>query len=838
MKAFKHLNIRNKLLFSCLLIGLIPFAILAFVAVYKASHSLSEQSYHQLEAVRGIKASQIKNFLAISRRDTEGLAALVHTLQDSGTLSGVIKSKGVDHKSLFAKYHDSYGYYDLFLIEPNGLVAYSIMKEADYKTNLMTGPYKDSSLGVLFRQILDTGQYALMDIQPYAPSNNVPAGFTGAPVYDDAGQLQYIVALQISLAPINAIMNLREGMGNSGESYLVGPDLLLRSDTFLDPENHSVVSSFANPEMGSVNTAAAKAALAGETASKLVADYKGDTVLSAYTQIKVDGINWALLVDIHESEAFSAVTSLEIWILVIGLLGLFCITYIAWRISDSITLPVINLAQTIRKVEQNGDYSARLEVLSNDEIGSASNDVNQLLQAIQDALTETKKVVKKMAAGDFSGRVNMDLRGDLADLKLAINSSAEQTQSSIATLTLLMQRLSNGSFDSEVNEKLSGDYLHMVEATQNAMRNIGNAIREVNDAMSSMANGDFEQRIETELPGQLNKLKQDLNHSLESIKNATSEVLTVAELQSQGNLVTTIDGNYLGRFGELKAAINHGQQSISSLVNEVRISASDVAHSTQEISTGNNDLSERTQSQASAIEETSVTIEQISRAIQMTAENADKADKLASQAKLITGQGTQVMEKAIGAMSEIQQSSNKINEITGLIDSIAFQTNLLALNAAVEAARAGDQGRGFAVVASEVRGLSQKSANAAQEIKALIKDTVDLIDDGTQQVNLSSDAFTKVADSIDEVTQLTQQITNASQEQATGISQANLAVTSIDKMTQQNAALVEEMSASAESVHDQAKGLDQMMQRFVTFTEEEQTSMDRPEMKPEAEVLN
>ncbi|WP_432471000.1 methyl-accepting chemotaxis protein [Amphritea sp. HPY] len=820
MKSFNNLKISRKLLISCLLIGLVPFVILASISGYIASHSLEKQSYHQLESVRGIKARQIENFLAISRRDTEGLAALVHTMIENGTLSEALENKDKDHKNLFAKYHDSYGYYDLFMIEPDGLISYSIMKESDYNTNLITGPYKDSNLGELFRQIVKNGTYTVMDIQPYEPSNGAPAGFTGAPVFDEAGQLQLIVALQIPLDPINAIMNLRDGMGSTGESYLVGPDLLLRSDTFLDPENHSVVTSFANPESGSVNTPAAKAALAGETTSKLVADYKGNKVLSSYTQINVDGIKWALLVDIDETEAFAAVTSLEIWILVIGLIGSFAIAYISWRISAGITQPIINLAQTIRNVEQNGDFSARLEIINTDEIGAASNAVNQLLQATQDALADTKQVMRKMAVGDFTGRVTRDLRGELSDLKLAINSSAEQTQSSISTLSLLMQRLSNGDFDTEVSGELSGDYQHMVEASQHAMRNIGNAIREVNSTMDAMANGNFEQRIESELPGQLYLLKQNLNHSLEAIRKATTEVVTVAELQSQGNLITKVNGDYLGRFDEIKSAINHGQQSMATLVNEVRNSASDVAGATHEISTGNNDLSERTQSQASAIEETSVTMEQISQAIQITAENAVQADKVASQAKQVTAQGSDVMVGAINAMTAIQQSSNKISEITGLIDSIAFQTNLLALNAAVEAARAGDQGRGFAVVASEVRSLSQKSANAARDIKVLIGDTVARIEEGTQKVSQSSDAFAKVADSIDEVSVLTRQITNASQEQAIGINQANIAVTSIDKMTQQNAALVEEVSAAAESVHDQAKGLDVMMQRFVTHEAE------------------
>lgn len=816
MKAFNNLNINTKLLISFLLIGIVPFTILAMVSIYKASDSLSKQSYQQLDAVRSIKAHQIENFIATSRRDAISLASTLSTLLNTNTLQRAITDHNAAGKNLFSTYLGNHDYDDLLLIEPSGLISYTAAKKADYQTNLMTGPYRQSHLGELFRTIIQTGRYAEVDFALYEASSGAPERFIGAPVYDTQGALALVVVLEIPIDPINDIMGIREGMGKSGESYLIGSDFLMRSDSFLDPKNHSVAASFANPSTGKITTVAAKAAIAGKTGSQLITDYNGNPVLSSYSPINAGGNRWGLLVEIDEAEAFAAVSTLKLWTLIMGVLGTFVIIFAALRISQKITKPISGLADTIRQVEKTGDFSARLDVSSEDEIGQASKAVNQLLQGTQNALADTKLVMSKMSAGDFTVRVTRSLRGDLNDLKQAINNSAEQTQISITALKQLMEGLSAGQFNTEVKTELPGDYQQIVNITQYAMLDIGNAIREVNNIMEAMAKGEFDLRIESDLPGQLHFLKENLNESLDAVQAATSEALLVAELQAQGNLVARIDGHYKGQFNNLKQAINHGQHSISKLVNEVRTAARDVSSATQEISLGNNDLSERTQEQAISIEKTSIRIEQISTTIQANANNAAQANKVVNQAKEITAHGAQVMTGAIDAMSAIQSSSKHIAEITGLIDSIAFQTNLLALNAAVEAARAGEQGRGFAVVANEVRDLSQKSAKAARDIKELIKDTTEKIKEGTEQVQLSSDALEDITNSIEEVTLLTLQISEASQEQAEAITPINRSIMSIDDITQQNAALVEEISAAASSMHDQANGLNTLMQRFVS----------------------
>ncbi|WP_415883926.1 methyl-accepting chemotaxis protein [Neptuniibacter sp. QD34_54] len=813
---FSGMSISKKLRINFLLIGLIPFAVLALIAIYKASNSLSEQSYQQLDAVRGIKTKQIKNFFEVSKRDVLGLSNVVATFIKTDTLSDVLLEVNAEGKNLFSKYLDSYGYYDLFLIEPDGFISYTVALEADYQTNLIDGEYQDSNLGDLFRKVVETGSYAIADFEPYAPSNGAPAGFIGAPVYNDAGELLQVVALQIPLDPINQIMGIREGMGESGESYLVGSDYLMRSDSYLDPVNHSVEASFANPKKGSVKTEAVKAALNGQTGSRLIVDYNGNPVLSSFARLDLDGVNWALLVEIDEAEAFAAVSTLKLVIAIIGVLGAAIIIFLAWKISAGITRPILRLSKTISEVEEKGDFSARLPVNSQDEIGQASLAVNNLLEMTQQALADTKQVMSQMAEGNFSTRVKRNLKGDLADLKTAINQSADQTEASMHAIGKLMGQLSAGEFDSQIETELPGQYQVMLTTTQDAMANIGSAIVSVNCIMAAMAQGDFDGRINDVLPGQLNTLKENLNDSLETISAATAEVVRVSTQQAEGNLVARVEGIYSGRFEKLQASINFGQQSMGTLVKEVRNAARDVAGATKEISLGNHDLSERTQQQAAALEESSASMEQISIAGRTTAGDAQQANKVTDQAQELSKRGREVMSRAIAAMTEIRDSSKRINEITGLIDSIAFQTNLLALNAAVEAARAGEQGRGFAVVASEVRQLSQRSAQAANDIKKLISDTEDRIEEGADQVQLSSESLQGINESIEQMSKLVGQISATSKNQADSIDSVSGSIISIDDSTQQNAALVEQVSAAAESMHDQANRLNELMTRFHT----------------------
>jgi methyl-accepting chemotaxis protein len=269
-----------------------------------------------------------------------------------------------------------------------------------------------------------------------------------------------------------------------------------------------------------------------------------------------------------------------------------------------------------------------------------------------------------------------------------------------------------------------------------------------------------------------------------------------------------------GDSSSLMAALAAMRDSLVRVVTEVRGNSESVATASAQIAQGNQDLSGRTERQASALQETAATMEQLGTTVRSNAESARQANQLAQGASAVAGQGGQVVGKVITTMRDINESSRKIGDIISVIDGIAFQTNILALNAAVEAARAGDQGRGFAVVASEVRSLAQRSAEAAKEIKALIVGSVEQVDRGTALVDDAGKTMDEIVGSIRRVTDIVAEISSASVEQSSGVQQVGEAVSQMDQATQQNAALVEESAAAAESLKAQAR---QMVQAVAVF---------------------
>ena len=292
-----------------------------------------------------------------------------------------------------------------------------------------------------------------------------------------------------------------------------------------------------------------------------------------------------------------------------------------------------------------------------------------------------------------------------------------------------------------------------------------------------------------------------------SVTGPIRRSVDLAKQVAGGDLTARIEVDRKDETGELLEALKNMTESLKNTVSQVRTGTDLIATASSQIAAGNQDLSSRTEEQASSLEETASSMEELTSTVKQNADNAKQANQLATAASDVAVKGGEVVSEVVHTMEEINEASKKIVDIISVIDGIAFQTNILALNAAVEAARAGEQGRGFAVVATEVRSLAQRSAAAAKEIKELIGNSVEKVENGSKLVNQAGATMEEIVSSVRRVTDIMGEIMAASQEQSSGIQQVNTAITQMDQVTQQNAALVEEAAAAAESLQDQAAKL-------------------------------
>ncbi len=358
---------------------------------------------------------------------------------------------------------------------------------------------------------------------------------------------------------------------------------------------------------------------------------------------------------------------------------------------------------------------------------------------------------------------------------------------------------------------------HASEVTKQvqAQLMLDKAVEQTLEVVSVAKDGDLTHRIPMEgKSGSIATLCSSVNDLLENCVRSLKEVGSVLGALADGDLTQKVSGEYNGLFGQMKDNSNATVENLIKIVGDIRSGTESINTAAQQIAAGNNDLSQRTEEQASSLEETASSMEELTSTVKQNADNAMQANQLAGSASDIAVRGGDVVGQVVTMMSSINESSNKIVDIISVIDGIAFQTNILALNAAVEAARAGEQGRGFAVVATEVRTLAQRSAAAAKEIKELIGDSVDKVRDGTELVDQAGKTMDEIVQSVKRVTDIMAEIASASSEQRTGIEQVNEAVTQMDEVTQQNSALVEEAAAASESMREQAESL---MRAVATF---------------------
>lgn len=457
-----------------------------------------------------------------------------------------------------------------------------------------------------------------------------------------------------------------------------------------------------------------------------------------------------------------------------GVNGMRILTWRYLALTESLDGNAVETAlNTARKNVNDGLQKYERELVADDTD-------RELLKAVQTAFYEFEK-----------------FQGDA--MKLADAGHWSEARALMATSQPLIDKMDK-AFEAQrtYNEKISSDAAHRAQET--------------------MASAQFQAIVFSLVVVVVVALMAWL--TVRKIVRSLGEAVVFAERIAEGDLTQRIDSSGSDEVGQLMQAMAKMNRNLVTIVTAVRNGVSTVATASGQIASGNMDLSSRTEQQASSLEQTAAATEELTSTVKQNADNALQADQLARAASEVALQGGAVVEQVVSTMHEIKSSSLNIADIITVIDSIAFQTNILALNAAVEAARAGEQGRGFAVVATEVRSLAQRSASAAREIKQLIEDSVAKVESGSTLVVGAGETMQQVVESVRRVTEVVSEISTASREQKEGIEQVNQAISHMDRATQENAALVEEATAAAQSLQDQAQKLERAVAVFKLMHDE------------------
>jgi methyl-accepting chemotaxis protein len=523
----KNWNMQVKLIFILLLVGVIPVATITLISLFNVSSQLVQSSMDQLDAVRTIKQNQITSYFDERRGDlllasenpaTRGFMGELLTLYQASGQSGQqvfrpdsLEDRGRAYQELYARtnealsdYEEYYGYYDVFLMDPrDGYVLYAMAQEKDYLSSLSRGDYKDSPLAEVWRKVVRDQQVHITDMEPYTPSNGEPAMFIGAPV-KEGDILLGVLVMQVDPDSINAIMTESTGMGSTGETYLVGPDFLMRSDSRLEPTTHSILASFANPSTGSVRTEAVLEAQKGQSDTKLITDYLGSPVYSSWGSIPLDGFSLTILAEINQEEIMGPIWSLVLWTSLIVLIFVAGILLVAVLFARSIARPLARVTKAAGSIAR-GVLDVELKINQGDEIGQMAGAMQGMIRSLK----EKGEVIASMAAGDLSQDIplasdedelgkNMRLMSrSLNEILSSVDQAVIQMASGADQVATASQDLSQGATEqassleeisasaNEVGGQAEQNSNSSAQATSLAKKNTQDA-REGNQLMSEL----------------------------------------------------------------------------------------------------------------------------------------------------------------------------------------------------------------------------------------------------------------------------------------------------------------------------------------------------------------
>ena len=593
-------------------IGLAPLGTLGYLSILESEEALETEAFHQLTAVREIKKKTIETYFTEREGDIEILAETTTRFTDFHA-----------EEAFFQTYIKTYGYADVYLLEPDGLVEYSTGREADYETNIMTGPYRDSNLGKLFRKVVKINEFAMVDFEPYEPAGGEPASFIGHPIWDKDQNILGVLVLEIHPDAVNAIMGIRDGMGETGESYLVGPDLLMRSDSFLDPVNHTIAASFANPTKGSVKTRATEMIFVGKAGAEVIMDYNGAEVLSAYTPITFHGITWGLIAEVDMAEVDIPIDALANQIyLIAGVSGIFVILtmiLVAWQSTGEVTF----LTKVVRDLASSSDQvaaastqiSSGAQTVSQGATEQAAN-LEEISSSVEEISTQSKGNTESadmtsIAAAQMAGLVQQSHENakQASTLSVQASHSSEEGVKAMAKISSSMQEIKEGS------EKIT-DIIEVINEITHQTKMLA-----TNAAIEAARAGDQGKGFAV-VADEVSKLAESSKQSAKEIsaliKESAQKAKAGADYVETGNQVLQQIFQHSEDLSKLLADISNysdqqltGMEGMEQQVNNIKLASDQQSTGIVQVSESIIQLDQVTQSNAANAEESAAAAEEL-----------------------------------------------------------------------------------------------------------------------------------------------------------------------------------------------------------------------------------
>jgi len=669
----RNMKMKAKFMTVFLAVGIVPFATIGIISKIATGKALEAQAYRQLITVREMMKKEVKNYFDSAVAEMKIFSRSKDVLQLFNLVSyrdttemkpdGPFDVTTPQYQQMSEQYGENIiqfwkdrGYADIFLIcADHGHVLFSCLKESDLGTNLSLGPYKDSGLARLWKKVVQTRMPAIIDFEPYAPSKNKPVAFAGYPIWGSNEKLIGVIAFELSTEHINAIMNQRDGLGKTGTAYLVGRDKLLRSDAFKNSDRFSVKASFANPETGKVDTEAVREALSGRSGEKIIRDYEGHLVLSAYSPLKFDELNWAILSEIEKDEAYDSVHSLQ-WIMgTVGVMGFVIIVCVAYLITRSVTYPIKKSTRFAKRISE-GDFTEMLDLDQNDEIGVLSKALNLMVTNLRSMIGQIVQGVETLSASSTElSAISRQMTKNAAqtyDLSGNVAAASEEMSANMSSVAAATEQAStNVDMVASAAEEMTATINEISRSAEKA-RNITN--RAVSDAQG------------------VSKTVDELGTAAREIGKVTE---VIADISDQTNLLAlnaTIEAARAGDAGrgfavvaneikELAKQTARATDEIKTHVQGIQNSTSGTVAQIQQISKVIHEIDEIVSSIATAVEEQSITTNDIAGNVAQAAQGIHEVTQNVAQSSVVALSIAKEISGVNQASEEISSNSSQVS---------------------------------------------------------------------------------------------------------------------------------------------------------------------------------